>query len=64
MRRPCEDPLAEYTRGITPYSYCYNNPVRYIDPLGMAGEDSEQKDIYGRNRFDFSPICILLRWVD
>ena len=36
MRRPCEDPLAEYTRGITPYSYCYNNPVRYIDPLGMV----------------------------
>ena len=49
---PTVDPLAESTPGISPYAYCYNNPVRYIDPLGMAGEDSGQKDFYGRNRFD------------
>jgi len=46
------DPLAENTPGISPYAFCYNNPVRYIDPLGMAGEDTGQKDIYDRNRFD------------
>jgi RHS repeat-associated protein len=48
------DPHAENTPGISPYAYCYDNPVRYIDPLGMDGEDSGsgQKDIYGRNRFD------------
>jgi len=46
------DPLAENTPGISPYAYCYDNPVRYNDPFGMDGEDTEQKDIYGRNRFD------------
>ncbi|MFV0305102.1 MAG: hypothetical protein ACK5IC_06455 [Moheibacter sp.] len=31
------DPLAEQT--MTPYQYTYQNPVRYIDPTGMSGED-------------------------
>ena len=31
------DPLAEHT--MTPYQYTYQNPVRYIDPTGMAAED-------------------------
>jgi len=46
------DPLSENNPGISPYAYCYGNPVRYIDPLGLEGEDPGQKDIYGRNRFD------------
>lgn len=31
------DPLAEHT--MTPYQYTYQNPLRYIDPIGMSGED-------------------------
>jgi RHS repeat-associated protein len=31
------DPLTEST--MTPYQYTYQNPVRYIDPTGMSGED-------------------------
>ena len=31
------DPLAEHT--MTPYQYTYQNPVKYIDPTGMAAED-------------------------
>src|SRR5690606_1391465 len=31
------DPLTEQT--MTPYQYTYQNPVRYIDPTGMAAED-------------------------
>src|SRR5690554_6557289 len=31
------DPLTEHT--MTPYQYTYQNPVKYIDPTGMAAED-------------------------
>ncbi|MDP9957136.1 RHS repeat-associated protein [Epilithonimonas hungarica] len=31
------DPLAEKT--FEPYAYVYNNPIKFIDPTGMDGED-------------------------
>lgn len=31
------DPLMEQT--MQPYQYTYQNPIRYIDPTGMSGED-------------------------
>jgi len=30
------DPLAEIYYSISPYAYCSNNPLKYIDPTGMA----------------------------
>jgi RHS repeat-associated protein len=30
-----QDPLAEKYYSISPYAYCANNPLKYIDPTGM-----------------------------
>ena len=45
------DPLAEKYYSISPYVYCMNNPVRYIDPTGMSPEDDQSKDKKQKNWF-------------
>lgn len=38
------DPLTEQT--MTPYQYTYQNPIKYIDPTGMAPEHIDPTAIY------------------
>ncbi len=38
------DPLADRMLNISPYVYCFNNPIRYIDLNGMEGNDANGDD--------------------
>jgi RHS repeat-associated protein len=39
-----QDPLTELSRRWSPYSYCYNNPIQFVDVDGMYSTDEWKKD--------------------
>ena len=38
------DPLCKKYYSISPYAYCANNPVRFIDPTGMEWKTKEDEE--------------------
>ena len=42
------DPLCEKYYSISPYAYCNNNPVNYVDPDGRDWYEYTDKDVFGR----------------
>ncbi|MBS1556570.1 MAG: hypothetical protein JSU09_16740 [Bacteroidetes bacterium] len=40
------DPLSELSRRWSPYSYCYNSPLIFVDPDGMFGDYYNEKGAY------------------
>lgn len=47
------DPLAEKYPNFNAYSYCYQNPIKYIDPTGMEGEGWIEEVTNGKSTFTY-----------
>ncbi len=54
------DPLAEKAHDLTPYRYCFNNPVNYNDPTGLWEGDyfSEEGKYLGNDGVDDDKVYV------
>jgi RHS repeat-associated protein len=57
------DPLAEKYYSISPYAYCNNNPLKFIDPTGMSYTYNWNTGMYENGDGDNVPFGEVLDWI-
>jgi hypothetical protein len=53
------DPLVEKDYGWTPYKYCYNNPLIFVDPDGLAEFIDKKGRVIGNDGIDDNKIYVI-----
>ncbi|WP_313091021.1 DUF6443 domain-containing protein [Chryseobacterium flavum] len=52
------DPLAEKYQELSPFRYSFNNPVNFVDPVGLTEEDPPSKKVNGQKVTEIGEITL------
>jgi len=54
------DPLCEKYYWISPYAYCFNNPVKFVDPTGLSPVYDNDGNLIGTDDFGLQGSAIVM----